>query len=375
MTFNLSVLSSIQDRNRHSFDDVTLPERNWSPNNHWRLREWLSGLKKRIENHQFIHQPKAMFDCDDTSFNGCVGTYLLEYIFQNGEFDLTRDQLNRSLANVGNEATHFRNGVSIDGIKKDIEEAYGNFLADCERIGRQKAIDGINYSDFRSRWLFLSLNLYVDKLKGYDSFWMTAFENFSAKKLEEKSAEAILVSPDKSIGPMTWNARPGSFTPALCYQCQGGVQENVEMVDLMMACQEAGLKVLVVTGNIDSIVKGAMAAAGFPVSSENIYGTKWDQHERISIVEEEKRRVLETIDQGPTLFVAGDSEGDYAALTMPTVECRLIINRAHHSHHMQSLYQDGRLRGGKGPMTLLQGVDSVTGSWRLSFESILSGKN
>lgn len=365
-----------------------LPPANWYAPNREVLLTWLD----RWTRAGAPATPQvAVFDWDNTCIFGDVEETFFRYALTHLAVRVTPEDLRLLTPESVNGVVMSKDGVKFADVGADIRAAYAE-LRPYLRAGRVATMPDVPaYEDFRAKvgWLYEALAATPGIGEAYAYTWITFWlAGMTPAQVDMTARAAFAEALAGPIEACVWRAGTAGRAGRLEYRFVHGLRAQPEMQTLMGAIGTVGPPVYIVSASAEPIVVAAVDAMGYPVSAGSICGVRLkmkdgrylpelvDPAEYPFTYREGKAEAIRRIIQKEPVFVAGDSEGDYAMLTaFATVQMRLVFNR-NKTGDMHKLYEDALKppAGVEWPRTLLQGRDENTGAFRAGMETVPLGK-
>lgn len=359
----------------------------WYPKNRAALLAHIERWRERVGRGERL---VATFDFDNTTIFHDVGEATMRYQLERLELRMTLDELAALLPEEVRGVRELSSGIALSDVRSDLLESYARLGPLLQRGGERPSFDdrstdetAVAHRDFAARmaWLYSALEdepaLGAGVAYPFLTRWVGGFVEEDVRQL---AAAAVAMAEQEPPGRLFWrsgeklslqNKKSGAVTARF----STGLRAHAEMNALMRALEDAGVLVYIISASQQQLVEGAVAALGYPVPRERVFGMRLERDgERLlasSLDTKDypltwrggKREIIERFLPAPPVLAAGDSDTDLEMLTsFAETELRLVINRDLPGD-IRSLYDDER--------TLLQGRDETLGCFRPARESVL----
>jgi phosphoserine phosphatase len=307
-------------------------------------------------------------------------------------FRLTPEDLLRLTPDSVNGVAVSKDGVRFADVAADIRAAYQVLWPYVQKGEIAAARKLPAHDDFRTKvgWLYEALAATPGIGERYAYEWITFWLAGMTPSQVEKTARAAFA--EATAGPIerrVWPSQTAGRAGKLEYRFVHGLRAQPEMQALMGAIGQVGPHVYVVSASAEPIVEVAASALSYPVAPASVYGARLkmkdgkylpelvDPGEYPFTYREGKVEAIRRMIKTTPVFVAGDSDGDYAMLTaFESLQMRLIINR-NKKGDIHTLYEEAiKTASDSGtPRTLLQGRNENEGAFRPGGETVPPGKS
>jgi phosphoserine phosphatase len=334
---------------------MPLQRLNWNERNYCSLQRFIAAVDR---------EDIAVFDWDNTCIFGDIGEAVLRHQALHLAFKFGPERLREIIPDQVNGIGHVRS----DGHILPLPEIKGRIVAAYEKVSN-RPLAGVRasapYRDFSAG--LLALNHDLEQTPGigceFAYPWMVNFlQGFNEAEVRRLAAVVI-------AGELRRNIRSRCLSDSsqrLLYRWTAGIRPYPEMIDLAGAIKKAGGRVIVSTASNPQIVETMVQRTHFP--ADRVIGMA--SHSENGILQGamapglapnfgpgKARNLSRLLDREP-VFIAGDSDGDYAMLTaFAGTRLKLLIRRAAPGR-MAALYQKA-LAG--DCRFLLQDVDQAIG--------------
>lgn len=351
----------------------------WESFNHQQLNRWLRHLHEQAPTSRRV----AVFDWDGTSYAGDSAPLLFEHAIASLQLKLSPERLATMLP--GRAMTTLA-GVDRRALHDDIVRAYTALwpLMQQDPQQRMRAFTLPAYQDFRCKagWLTRAFcgQPNLPDLDAYEWVsWLAGHTEAGIAALATEAYDAL-----QSLAPrgQSWACATPGTAGTLTYTRETKAQVRPELLDLMLALQETGTEVWLVSANLRPLVASLAKHLGYPVPTDRIVGSqaqiatgetdatgetltgRMDPHAILPFMAG-KTRAIQALVQAAPILVAGDTNGDAAMLSDFTeTQIKLVFDNrlpgpiAAQYDAAAAYRRDARAL----PATLLQAVDPHTGA-------------
>ncbi len=313
----------------------------------------------------------AIFDFDNTCIYRDVGKAVFRHQLHQLRYKISPDQLTELFP----PGIDYLDGKPLQAVIDSILSAYKKLWPLISSNQQEQARELREYEIFTALILWFADRARKEKRLGPQyalPFLTKLLAGHSIEELYQLTSEVLTTTTQEPLTTVQVETTLPEPIGKIRASYDNGLQVQPEMISLILALQQRGIKCYVVSASTEWLVEAAVKHLGFNLPKENIFGIRVEldgdnilttadvDHYPVTF-RQGKAEVIKRHIKGRPIFVAGDADTDYEMLLLPEVAIRLIINH-NTTGLISSLYED--------PRFILQGIDTATGRFRPHRETI-----